>query len=85
MITSALKLAWAWPRMIHNDDILDRCGLVNFAYVKHIQLYLPLLTMLTKCLDQDYCIFHQSTGEMIVILLDVYQIWHIAIKGNLVM
>lgn len=58
MTTTTLELVQAFPRTIMHDDILERCGLRELAYVGSIQLDLPLLTTLVENWDQDYCTFH---------------------------
>lgn len=32
MITTTLETTQTWPRIVHNDDIMDKCGLVDLAY-----------------------------------------------------
>lgn len=65
---------------MHINDILDKCDLIYLAIRGHIQHDLPLLIALTECWDQDYCIFHLSIGEMIMILLN-YTISRVSPSG----
>lgn len=83
MTTTTLETTQTWSRTTHNDDIMDIYGLVELAYVRHVQLHLPLLIALAEYWDQDYCSFHLPTSEMMKTLLDVYWIWGIPIRRTL--
>lgn len=82
--TITLELARAFPTTTQSNDIQERSGLREFAYIGSIHLDLPLLTTLVEIWDQDYYSFHLPTSEMTVTLLDVYQIWGLPMRGTLI-
>lgn len=48
MRTMTLEIAQAFPNTTQSDDILKRSGLRELAYVRSIQLDLPLLIALVE-------------------------------------